>query len=149
MLESPFYTQGLHFSCTRCSVCCRYEPGFVFLSLQDLQALAAALKMSHNGFMETYCRWIPLGEGVQRLSLKENARFDCVFWKDGCSVYEARPLQCRTFPFWSSNLLSEDAWKTAGRSCPGVGQGRVYDTGHIEDCLKQEKANRAVTRREN
>ena len=39
-----------------------------------------------------------------RVTLRERANGDCVFWdrKAGCTVYPARPAQCRTWPFWES-----------------------------------------------
>ena len=60
-------------------------------------------------FEELYVRKIGI-----RKSLKEFPNGDCVFF-DGeqrkCTVYEARPRQCRTWPFWDSNLRSVEAWE--------------------------------------
>ncbi|MDR3247725.1 MAG: YkgJ family cysteine cluster protein, partial [Treponema sp.] len=42
MAKQPFYANGLRFSCTRCSSCCRYESGYVFLSPEDVDVLAKA-----------------------------------------------------------------------------------------------------------
>jgi Fe-S-cluster containining protein len=50
-------------------------------------------------------------------------------------VYEARPLQCRTYPFWSSSLGSREDWDTLGRSCPGVNKGKLYTEAEIEERL--------------
>jgi Fe-S-cluster containining protein len=145
MPEQLFYTQGLRFSCTRCSSCCRFDPGFVFLSESDRDRLAAALKMNYIEFVETYCRWVPGAGGLVYLSLKEKADYDCVFWKKGCAVYEARPRQCRTFPFWPANLESREAWDEAARSCPGMGQGTLHGPEHIAACLARERAESAIT----
>ena len=37
----------------------------------------------------------------------------CVFLsKEGqCGIYEARPIQCSTYPWWPSLLESEEAWE--------------------------------------
>jgi Fe-S-cluster containining protein len=69
-----------------------------------------------------------------RVSLVERQDGDCVFWSntEGCTVYEARPSQCRTFPFWQGILKNEGSWAAAGGSCPGVGEGRLYTLGEIE-----------------
>jgi Fe-S-cluster containining protein len=151
MPERPFYAAGLRFSCTRCSACCRYEPGFVFLSEKDVGILAVKLEMGYTDFVETYCRWIPmgmagnvLGEGRERLSLKERSNNDCIFWHSGCSVYEERPLQCRTFPFWESILVSADAWE--GLDCPGAGKGTLYDMRYIESCVARRAAESIIER---
>jgi Fe-S-cluster containining protein len=147
MINRPFYAEGLRFSCTRCSSCCRYDPGFVFLSKKDVGILAAALKMRYTDFVETYCRWIPAEGGMERLSLKEKSNNDCVFWQDGCSVYTARPLQCSTFPFWRSILVSPESWKWAAETCPGIGKGGVYTMDHIDSCLARRRAEPVVVRK--
>jgi Fe-S-cluster containining protein len=140
--DPAFYSQGLRFSCTRCSACCRYESGYVFLSQADIDTLVRYLKMRYIDFMELYCRWIPQGGGGKRLSLKEKSNFDCVFWAAGagCSVYEARPLQCRAFPFWPSILQSGESWKTAARDCPGMGQGELHSADTIKAWLERQEA---------
>ena len=135
--KSRFYAQGLRFSCTRCSTCCRFEPGFVFLSNKDVSVLETALKLGHDEFMALYCRWIPGEDGKSRLSLKESANYDCIFWANetGCRVYEARPLQCVTFPFWPTVLYNADSWEMTARGCPGMNQGIVHSPGSIEKLL--------------
>ena len=65
--------------------------------------------------------------GVARLSLREHDNYDCVFWEEGgCSVYAARPLQCRSFPFWPSLLADAESWRMAGEDCPGIGSGPLH-----------------------
>lgn len=142
----PFYAAGLRFSCTRCSSCCRYESGYVFLSKKDLSLLAAECQMEYTDFVETYCRWVPVEAGTERLSLKETSAFDCIFWKEGCRVYTARPLQCRTFPFWPSVLSSAGSWKIVKSTCPGMSQGRFYSREEIESRLAAQQAEPALTR---
>ncbi|MDR2103673.1 MAG: YkgJ family cysteine cluster protein [Treponema sp.] len=144
MSKQPFYAEGLRFSCTRCSVCCRYDPGYVFLTEKDVGILAALLKMGYNDFIEVFCRWIPSGGGSESLSLKEKANYDCIFWKHGCSVYEARPLQCRAFPFWPSLLRFAASWKQA--DCPGMGKGVLHSMADIEAWLKEQAAEPVVSR---
>jgi Fe-S-cluster containining protein len=152
MPKGPFYAEGLRFSCTRCSACCRYGPGVVFLSEKDAGLLAIKLEMGYTDFVETYCRWIPVdmagtvsGEGRERLSLKERSNYDCIFWNNGCSVYEARPLQCRTFPFWKSVLASPDIWE--GLDCPGAGKGTLHGMQYIESCLARREAEAVIERK--
>lgn len=136
--KRPFYAQGLRFSCTRCSACCRHESGFVFLSRKDVSALTAALSVDFASFVAGFCRWVPSENGSARLSLKEKANYDCIFWSaetEGCSVYEARPIQCRAFPFWPSIVSSEKNWKSAAQECPGIDRGDIVPFGSIEKWL--------------
>jgi Fe-S-cluster containining protein len=138
MLKQPFYRDGLRFSCRRCSACCRHESGFVFLSEKDLGLLSAACNMQPADFVKTWCRWVPYEGGQDRLSLKEKSDYDCIFWKEGCAVYESRPLQCRTFPFWLSVLRSREAWDMAGTGCPGINSGALHSREEIEACLDMQ-----------
>jgi Fe-S-cluster containining protein len=76
-----------------------------------------------------------------RWSLTENVisgKYDCVFLDRGsgkatCSLYEARPSQCRTWPFWSENLTSEAAWQQAKNEtpCPGMDTGKLISANEI------------------
>ena len=134
-MESVFYENGLEFSCVRCSRCCRHEPGYVFLSQTDVKRLVAGLGIRERKFRETYCRDVPLG-GANFMSLKEKSNYDCIFWEDeGCSVYEHRPLQCRTYPFWAPHLESADSWELEKQHCPGIGKGKRYTKQEIEAFL--------------
>jgi hypothetical protein len=71
----------------------------------------------------------------RRKSLIEFDNGDCVFLDTktrGCKVYQARPLQCRTWPFWDSNLKTEADWKYTCGVCPGSGQGTLHQLEEIE-----------------
>ncbi|MDR2516547.1 MAG: YkgJ family cysteine cluster protein [Spirochaetaceae bacterium] len=147
MPKSPFYAKGLRFSCSRCSSCCRHEPGYVFLSREDLHTLSRALNLSAASFTDAYCRWVPAEGGMYRLSLREKRSFDCVLWEEGgCSVYGARPLQCRSFPFWPANLASAAAWESERSRCPGVGAGAPHPRAEIEAYLAAQRGNPPLTR---
>ena len=154
-LNIPFYARGLHFSCKRCSSCCRYESGFVFLSEKDASRLAAALNMGHGEFQSVFCRWISVENGRSQLSLKEKSNFDCIFWtlnkndgtESGCSVYNERPLQCRAFPFWSSMLSSKEGWEAAAGDCPGIGQGSFHSFESINKWLDMRNNEPIISRK--
>ena len=49
------------------------------------------------------------------------------------SLYDARPMQCRTWPFWPENLTSRRVWEATKRRtpCPGMGQGPVVPIERI------------------
>jgi uncharacterized protein len=137
MSEDVFYAQGLRFQCTRCSRCCRHTPGYVFLSSRDLEALCASTAMTASAFRAEYCRVVDLGI-VTRLSLKEKPNFDCIFWENGgCTQYDARPFQCRSFPFWSAALGSRADWDLHARQCPGMNEGPVHPRSEIEALLER------------
>jgi uncharacterized protein len=136
-----FYGAGLRFQCTRCSRCCRHTPGYVFLSSADLETLLEATGLGRDELMRRYCRKVDMGL-ARRVSLKEKPNLDCIFWENGgCSVYEARPLQCRSFPFWSSCVSSRDEWELHAAQCPGIGKGALHSRTEIERWLARRIEN--------
>jgi Fe-S-cluster containining protein len=139
-MSHTFYDNGLHFSCTKCSGCCRHESGVVYLNAGDLTKLCRFVNLSQDDFIAAYCRWVQYANGSKALSLTEQRNYDCVFWDKGCTVYEARPVQCVTYPFWTSLLSSEDSWKNEAVYCPGVqagltGTGTLYTVQTIRQRL--------------
>jgi hypothetical protein len=69
--------------------------------------------------------------------LIEKANYDCVFWKPGgCTIYEARPLQCRSFPFWHEFVYDRSRWEELSRSCPGIGSGPLHSAEEIRSWLQ-------------
>ena len=141
----PFYSRGLRFDCVRCSRCCRFTPGYVFLSEKDLSRIAVITKLSVEQVKDRYCRVVDLGI-TKRLSLIEKSNLDCIFWEDGvCTIYQARPLQCESYPFWQRNLESVKAWESTARYCPGIGHGRLHSRREIEHWLKRRQKERLLS----
>ena len=131
-----FYDKGLRFECQMCRYCCSAEPGFVYLTKNDIDRASKALSVSFDEFISRYCRLINFGS-YSLVSLQEHSNFDCIFLTPaGCGIYEARPLQCRTYPFWKNVMENEGNWENEGRSCPGIGKGRVISKKEIEKRLK-------------
>mgnify|MGYP002214429469 CR=1 FL=1 len=63
---------------------------------EDIAALAAFLGLDVGVFVDRYTR---LASNRAQLSLRDQADGSCIFLDgDACGVYEARPLQCRSFP---------------------------------------------------
>ena len=131
-MNTSFWEEGLNFSCTRCSRCCTGEPGYVFLAPDDVRRLMAGLGLDFSTFISRYCRLVDMGEH-HSLSLRERSDHSCIFWEDaGCTVYDARPIQCSTYPFWSSILRSADNWSEEAQYCPGIGTGASHSKTEIE-----------------
>ncbi len=138
-MSEEFYDQGLNFECQRCSYCCRHEPGYVFLSENDLNPMIKEMKMTEEAFIKKYCIKVDIGL-FSRISLIEKENHDCIFWSDkGCQVYNSRPLQCRSYPFWSHVVDDKESWVEEGKSCPGIGKGKIHTKKDIEKWLKKRK----------
>jgi Fe-S-cluster containining protein len=145
MNETFFYENGLRFTCTRCSLCCTRDEGYVFLTDPDVERLFRALSMKRGEFVDVYCRWVEFGGGRKLLSLKEKLNNDCIFWKDGCTVYGARPLQCRSYPFWKNFLSSKERWEECTRDCAGAGHGALHTKEEIEAWIAQEDGEALIS----
>jgi Fe-S-cluster containining protein len=128
--DLPWYHKGLNFTCSQCGDCCTGAPGYVWVNKAEITALAQRFDMDEESFEETYVMQVGI-----RKSLKEFPNGDCVFFdgkKRKCTVYENRPRQCRTWPFWDSNLRSPEAWAETCEICPGSGKGKLHQLDSIE-----------------
>ena len=148
--NDQFYAKGLKFSCKMCSRCCCVEPGFVYLSENDLKNLVDFFKISREQFIKDYCRWIDLYNGTEALSLKEtinNGSYDCILWDNGCKAYQNKPLQCTTYPFWTKILSSRENWEQEKRYCPGIGSGELHSSLEINVQKSMYEGNVPVIRK--
>jgi Fe-S-cluster containining protein len=101
------------------------------LSETDIGQLSAFLHIERHCFIEKYTRFVRVFH-EQRLSLIEKAPYDCVFWNKDCTVYPARPIQCKTYPFWKRYLVSKREWNKIAEFCPGINRGKVYSRKEID-----------------
>ncbi len=142
--QNVWYAAGLRFECTQCGNCCSGAPGYVWVTVADMERIAGQLQMPFDDFTRRFIRQIG-----QRYALLEKPDFDCVFLlrdprtgKAGCSIYQVRPMQCRTWPFWNENLRSPRAWKSASAHCPGMrdAEAPLSDLAHIEKCRQHPES---------
>jgi Fe-S-cluster containining protein len=129
--SQPWYRDGLNFTCTQCGDCCTGAPGTVWVSEEELQEIAEYLGKPIGEIRLFHTRIIR-----GRVSLTEFANGDCTFfdpWARKCTVYKARPTQCRTWPFWNSHLASAEAWQKVCDVCPGSGTGAFFSLEQIEE----------------
>lgn len=131
--DDPWYAEGLAFECTRCGKCCTGEPGYVWVTDDEMAAIAAFLGRPVNEVRELYSR-----KARGRRSLREKTNGDCIFWDSakGCTIYSVRPPQCRTWPFWDSNVATPEDWEHTCQVCPGSGKGEVVPVEEISRRLR-------------
>jgi len=128
--SNVWYSEGLQFECTQCGNCCSGEPGFIWVTDEEMQRIAEYRGISIGELKIHFTKYYG-----RRVSLREYANGDCIFL-DGqsrrCSIYPVRPAQCRTWPFWNSNLESPAAWESAKSVCPGMGKGKLVQLEVIQ-----------------
>jgi len=136
--QGEWWSKGVKFECTGSGKCCvsREEYGYVYLTLKDRQRLASYFKSPTRKFTREYCT---SEDGL--FYLKDFTR-SCRFLQGTrCGVYEARPAQCRTWPFWPENMKAKNWTKEVASFCPGVGKGKLYGADEIRELLKLDPLN--------
>ncbi len=138
-MAKKWWSEGVRFECQGSGKCCTShgEYGFVFLNKEDRKRFAKYFGLTEKDFIKKYCQKTD-GE-YHLIERPENA--DCLFLKNKrCTVYDARPGQCRTWPFWPE-VMSAKAWsKDVASFCPGVGKGPVISAEKIAEILNTQKS---------
>jgi len=131
--SEPWWKAGLRFECTKCGLCCRGS-GRVEVSDAEIERLAERVELTPDEFRAAYTR-----EGRRgRIDLRDKADGDCIFFDEarGCTVYEERPSQCRSYPFWRSVLYDRESWEVEAGHCEGIGRGETVDAEAIHEWLR-------------
>ncbi len=136
----PWYREGLRFDCTQCGKCCTGSPGFVWVTEEEMGAMAASLGLSLPHFKRLY---VKRRENRYLLVEKKSADgHDCIFFQDRkCLIYQARPQQCRTYPFWQENLLSPASWEHTAEFCEGIRADAQLISQEVIDQTLQSQPN--------
>jgi Fe-S-cluster containining protein len=105
-------------ACETCrGQCCRWG-GYVWVTEDDITAMAEIMNQSLEAFADQY-----LKAAYGRLSFQERlweGEYHCAMFDrftHRCLVYPARPEQCRTFPFWEQYRTN---FIKLLELCPGV-----------------------------
>lgn len=136
MSTGPWYQDGLCFECTLCGNCCTGAPGVVWVDDDDIRLIA-----EHTGRGEGEIRVMHTRPYGGRISLQEFANGDCTFFDPAsrrCTIYSVRPRQCRSWPFWASNVSSPAAWEQVKVDCPGAGRGERVSGDTIESMVSDD-----------
>lgn len=113
----PIARKNLRFACTACGACCE-KPGWVFFDSYDRRRAARFLKIPVSEFRARH------GGDAEGTWIRVTRRRICPFFAEkSCSIYSARPVQCRTYPFWPENMRSWIDWNEVCRTCPGAAPG--------------------------
>ncbi|AKT90839.1 putative protein, predicted Fe-S cluster-containing protein [Campylobacter ureolyticus RIGS 9880] len=81
--------------------CCTGESGYIWINENEIKDLAKYLNLSLDEFKFKYLEKFGVKYSIKE-SIYKNG-YKCTFFDEkklNCSIYEHRPKQCRTFPFW-------------------------------------------------
>ena len=127
-------TTPLRFKCTGCGRCCIGGGEYhVFLTEIEAETIRRHLGLSRAWFRRRYLRHLPDGDLVTTMG--KDGR--CVFLgrDNGCRVYTARPMQCRTYPWWSEVVNSRTSWAREAKRCEGINRGGIVPLSRIRKAL--------------
>lgn len=134
--DRPRAERGLRFECTMCGNCCTGPEGYVLFTDDEGRGIAARLGVTFDDFLRDYTKTTPLGRSLSETRTAHG--FDCIFLdrttvpgKAVCGIYEDRPAQCRTWPFWPELVKSEVHWSNTRSKCPGIDRGRLIPPERI------------------
>jgi Fe-S-cluster containining protein len=139
--KSPWYVSGLHFECMQCGRCCAGPAqGYIWVTRPEIELIANHLNETVDQVRKKFLRRVGLGITI----IEDQFTKDCIFLQESCGqkkcvVYLVRPSQCRSWPFWSNNLESSDAWNQAAKKCPGINRGKFYSFEKIENIKREKK----------
>jgi Fe-S-cluster containining protein len=106
-------------ACSSCEGrCCTGESGYIWITPKEMQDVAKLLEMEFDEFTSNYVKKV--GYRYSLVERRVDESYECVFFDSKlkrCSIYEARPKQCRTFPFWDS---FKDDIDEVVKECPGI-----------------------------
>jgi Fe-S-cluster containining protein len=103
------------FNCKQCGDCCKGFGG-TYVSLEDVQAIAAFIHIDPEIFLKSYCQ---LSGKKPVLAQAENGY--CVFWKDRiCTIHPVKPRMCKAWPFIPNVVKDPQNWHIMAGVCPGI-----------------------------
>ena len=103
------------FKCEHCGNCCTGK-GVVFMTEREIGKISVYLHLSPFTFREQF-----LSIFNNRPILKNKINGECIFHKNNrCSIHEAKPDQCKAWPFWSTLLKYPKNFQYAKGYCEGL-----------------------------
>lgn len=106
--------------CSECEGnCCIGESGYIWINANEIDKLANHLNLLVDDFTKKYLRKVSYKYSLVEKKLSED-NYACIFFdieKKQCSIYEYRPQQCRTFPFWN---YFKDKVNEVKQECPAI-----------------------------
>jgi uncharacterized protein len=119
-LEKPDYKYKFKKSaCVACGgYCCIGSSGYIWTTSEEQKKISDILKIDIDEFRKEYLIYINGKYSIKELKISDI--YYCVFFdteKKCCSIYDVRPKQCRSFPFWE---YYKDKIDLILEECPGI-----------------------------
>ena len=121
LLTQDGFTYGFDAAvCSQCEGnCCIGESGYIWINPEEIKKLSVLLNITVEELKLKYLNKVNYKFSIKEKKLSKD-NFACAFFDlnlKQCSIYEARPSQCRTFPFWDYFKNNE---KEVYEECPAI-----------------------------
>lgn len=120
MIKNPNYPFSFNENaCASCGgKCCTGQSGFIWINDAEISALARYFGLSKDRLKNAFM--IKINGRYSLIEKPFENGYACVFFdikRKNCSIYELRPAQCKSFPFWQYFLENLDELKA---ECIGI-----------------------------
>ena len=99
--------------------CCIGESGYIWVNPKEIEDIANFLNLDSVDFKKERLRKVRFKYSLKEIKIDEK-NYICEFFDltlKKCLIYEVRPNQCRTFPFWDHFINNT---KEVKKECPGI-----------------------------
>ncbi len=157
--------KDIRFKCQRCGSCCHHKrplefddlvplerlqefvdkSNLIYLTEKDIEDISRRTGRPPAEFVDTLYEYdgssVRVKDAGRKVILdlpvmKSKEDTTCVFYEEGCTVYQERPRACRLFPFRveeettsEGDILLNISYNP---SCPGIGIGIIIDKKELE-----------------
>lgn len=118
------------FKCEKCGDCCKGYGG-TYVTVKDIEAIAAYIKTDKENFVEDYCYM-----SGSRPVLAQQKNGYCIFWDNLCTIHPVKPKMCKQWPFIKNVLIDVNNWQIMAGACRGMRINVSDDI--IKKCVKKE-----------
>ncbi len=156
---------NIKFKCQRCGSCCHHKrplefddlvpserlqefvekSNLIYLTEKDIENISRRTGRPPVEFVDTLYEYdgssVRVKDAGRKVILdlpvmKSKENTTCVFYSEGCTVYQERPRACRLFPFrveeettQKGDILLNISYNP---TCPGIGIGNIVDKKELE-----------------
>jgi Fe-S-cluster containining protein len=117
------YPKRLRFKCGRCALCCadtKDRKRRILITKIEGQRISKKTQKAFDEFAE---KTEDLASAPYIYRMRKTADRKCVFLRDtACTIYRARPIICRFYPFELKSIGNRHVFAYT-RECPCIGKG--------------------------
>ncbi len=157
--------EDIRFKCQRCGSCCHHKrplefddlvpleqlqefvekSNLIYLTEKDIEVISRQTGRPPTEFVDTLYEYdgnsVQIKDAGRKVILdlpvmKSKKDTTCVFYEEGCTIYQERPRACRLFPFrvMEETTQKGDILLNIGYNptCPGIGKGKSINEKELE-----------------